>query len=76
MPSPNGSGVMAGAERATRLSSPLAGEDTKPWRAALRRSWRGGEAAHNLAPSPSFASRQGGKLRYPLPQGERGRLAQ
>ena len=67
---------MAGAKCATKFSSPLAGEDTEPWRAALRRSWRGGEAAHYLTPSPSCASRQGGKLRYPLPQGERGQVAQ
>ena len=63
---------MAGGKSASNFSSPLAGEDTKPWRDAPRRSWRGGEAARKLAPSPSFASRQGGKLRYPLPQGERG----
>ena len=72
---------MVGGESASRFSSPLAGEDTKLWRAAPRQSWRGGEAARNLAPSPSCASRpfdklRTGKLRYPLPQGERGQVAQ
>ena len=59
------------------FSSPLAGEDTKPWeRSELGEVGEGGDTALHLAPSPSFASRQGGKLRYPLPQGERGRSAQ
>lgn len=75
-----GSVAMAGGESATRLSPLLAGEDTKPWRAAPRRSWRGGEGARNHAPSPSCASRSFdklriGQLRYPLLQGERRMLA-
>ena len=72
---------MAGGEGMINFASPLAGEDTETWCEAPCRSWRGGEAAHNLAPSPSFASRpfdklRTGKLRYPLPQGERGQVAQ
>ena len=65
---------MAGGEDVINFASPLAGEDTETWCEAHSRSWRGGEAAHYLAPSPSFASPQASKLRYPLPQGERGVL--